>query len=286
MGFSQGGRENGRFVGSSKSNLPYSLTPCSILLALTLASACKKSEPTAQEPAQVRVAAAADLSLAFRDVAMAYEKKTGVKVVFTFGSTGNLAKQIDEGAKYDLFAAANVSFADQVIASGACDGATKAPYESGRIVLWTKDDAKIDPPKSVADLADKRFVKIAIANPEHAPYGMAAQQAMTAAGVWETVKPKLVYGENVQQTLQFAQTGNVEVAIVALSLAIVVEGGKYTLVEEAQHKPIDQALVVCSRGGNAAGGKDFASFVSSADGRAIMRKFGFVLPGESVVKAP
>ena len=251
--------------------------------------ACKRSDPAPGEStasATIKVAAAADLSLAFRDLGMEFEKKTGMKVVFTFGSTGNLAKQIAEGAKYDLFAAANQSFVDDVIKAGACDGATKTPYARGRIVVWTKDDAKIAPPTSLADLADKRFVKIAIANPEHAPYGLAAQQALTTAGVWETVKPKLVYGENVQQTLQFGQTGNVEAAIVALSLATVVEGGKWIAIEEAQHKPIDQALVVCKGGTSMQGAKDFAAFLGSADGRAVMRKFGFLLPGESVVKAP
>lgn len=262
--------------------------PALVFVATLLAlGGCKKGDASVkEEPATIKVAAAADLSLAFRDLGIAFEKKTGTKVVFTFGSTGNLAKQIAEGAKYDLFAAANVSFVDEVTKAGACDAATKAPYARGRIVVWTSGDAKVEPPKTLADLADKRFVKIAIANPEHAPYGMAAQQALASAGVWETVKPKLVYGENVQQTLKFAQTGNVEAAIVALSLAIVVEGGKYFVVDDALHKPIDQALVVCSRGGNAQGGKDFAAFVGGAEGRDVMRRFGFVLPGESVVKAP
>ena len=128
---------------------------------------------------------------------------------------------------------------------------TKAPYARGRIVVWTKDRAECEARR----LADPRYAKIAIANPEHAPYGKAAQQALEKAGIWETVKPKLVYGENVQQTLQYAQTGNAEAAIVALSLAIVAQGGKYLLVDDSIHKPIDQAMVVCSRGGNAAGAR-------------------------------
>lgn len=258
-------------------------------IAAVATGACKRSDP-APDPnapaASIKVAAAADLAFAFRDLGIAFEKKTGTKVVFTFGSTGNLAKQIAEGATYDLFAAANVSYVDDVVKAGACDSATKAPYARGRIVVWTKDDAKVEPPKMLNDLTDKRFVKIAIANPEHAPYGQAAQEALTAAGVWETVKPKLVYGENVQQTLQFGQTGNVEAAIVALSLAMVSEGGKWFVVDDAQHKPIDQALVVCNRGGNVQSAKDFAAFVGSGDGRSVMRKYGFLLPGESVVKAP
>jgi molybdate transport system substrate-binding protein len=284
-------RQDAKDARTRVSCLVATLAPWRLIFALSLilpTSACKRSDssdPNATTQT-IKVAAAADLAFAFRDLGIAFEKKTGTKVVFTFGSTGNLAKQIAEGATYDLFAAANVSFVDDVTKAGACDAATKTPYARGRIVVWTSDDAKIDPPKSLADLADKRFVKIAIANPEHAPYGAAAQQALTSAGVWETVKPKLVYGENVQQTLQFGQTGNAEAAIVALSLATVTEGGKWVMIDDAQHKPIDQALVVCNRGGNVQGAKDFSAFLGSADGRTVMRKYGFVLPGESVVKAP
>src|SRR5579883_2929058 len=175
-----------------------SSTRTSVLLLVALAATgCKRTAPDSAA-AQVTVAAAADLSFAFKEVGAEFEKRTGKHVVFTFGSTGNLAKQIAEGAKYDLFAAANEKFADEAVASGACDGSTKHAYARGRIAVWWKKGASVAPPKSLAVLADARFVKVAIANPEHAPYGQAAQQAMTAAGVWETVKPKLVYGENIQ----------------------------------------------------------------------------------------
>ena len=106
---------------------------------------------------------------------------------------------------------------------------------------------------------------MAIANPEHAPYGKAAQQALESAGLWEAVKPRLVYGENIQQTLQFAQTGNAEAAIVALSLAIVTQDGKWSLVDDAGHEPIDQAMVVCNRGANRAGGAAFATTSAPRD---------------------
>lgn len=245
------------------------------LVALVLAG-CGKSESA---NGAIKVGAAADLAFAFKEVGAAFEAKTGKKITFTFGSTGQLAKQISEGAPYDVFAAANVSFVDEVVAAGACDPATKAMYARGRIVVWSQGPAvaKLD------ELAAARFVKIAIANPEHAPYGKAAQQALESVGMWATVKPKLVYGENVQQTLQFAQTGNVEAAIAALSLAVVTRGGNHYVIDEALHQPIDQALVVCKRGGDAAGGRDFAAFVSSDEGRAIMRRYGFLLPGEPAV---
>ena len=232
-------------------------------------------------PSPLKVAAAADLALAFKDVGAAYEKKTGEKVIFSFGSTGLLEKQIVEGAPFDVFAAANVSFAEDAIKAGVCNADSKALYARGRIVIWWRKDSAVKPPKSVADLADKRFVKVAIANPAHAPYGQAAEQAMEKAGVLPVVKPKLVFGENVQQTLQFAQSGNAEAAVVALSLA-VVNDGEYVLVDDSLHKPIDQALVICGR--DAERGKRaraFTAFVNSPEGRSIMKKYGFLLPGET-----
>src|SRR4051794_27893479 len=167
-------------------------------------------------PSPLKVAAAADLALAFKDVGNAYEKKSGEKVIFSFGSTGLLEKQIVEGAPFDLFAAANISFADDAIKAGVCSADTKELYARGRIVIWWRKDSTVTPPKDLADLADKRFVKVAIANPAHAPYGLAAKQALGRIGAWQAVQPKLVFGENVQQTLQFAQSGNAEIAIVAL----------------------------------------------------------------------
>ncbi|HEX8951144.1 MAG TPA: molybdate ABC transporter substrate-binding protein [Polyangia bacterium] len=232
-------------------------------------------------PSPLKVAAAADLALAFRDVGAAYEKKTGEKVIFSFGSTGLLEKQIVEGAPFDVFAAANISFAEDAIKAGACAADSKTLYARGRIVVWWRKDSGVQPPKSIADLADKRFVKIAIANPAHAPYGKAAEQAMEKARVWAAVQPKLVFGENVQQTLQFAQSGNAEAAVVALSLAVVNEGD-WLLVDDALHAPIDQALVVCGK--DAERGKRaraFTAFVNSPEGRGIMKKYGFLLPGET-----
>jgi len=170
------------------------------------------------------------------------------------------------------------------VGAGVCDGATKAMYGRGRIVIWTKPG--IEPPRTIADLAEARFVKVAIANPQHAPYGKAAQQALEAAGAWAAVQPKLVFGENIQQTFQFAQSGNVEAAVVALSLAIAQgkEGKDWVPVEETLHQPLDQALVVCKKGGNVDGAKAFATFVAGEEGRKIMSGFGFVLPGEKAAR--
>jgi molybdate transport system substrate-binding protein len=248
-----------------------------LLAALASVPACKRE----REP--LRVAAASDLALAFKEVGAAFEKKTGEPVVFSFGSTGLLAKQIREGAPFDLLAAANVSYVDDVVASGSCEGSTKAVYARGRIVLFVPKGAAAKP-GGLADLADPRFERIAIANPDHAPYGKAAKESLTRAGVWDKVQPKLVYGENIQQTLEFARTGNVDVAIVALSLATVADG-EYVPIDPAMHEPIDQALVVCKGGKKEAAAKDFGAFVGSSEGRAIMRRYGFFLPGEAAIGA-
>ncbi len=246
----------------------------------SLSAGCHQAPPLAStEP--LKVAAAADLSFAFKDVGAAYEKKTGQPVVFSFGATGLLEKQLAEGAPFDVFAAANVSYADDAIQAGACLADSKATYATGHIVLFAAKGATFAP-KTVADLADARVKKIAIANPDHAPYGKAAKQAMERGGVWDAVHDKIVYGENVQQTLQFAQSGNADVAIVALSLANVTPGESSPIPQEL-HDPIDQAMVACKNGkAGADAGRSFIAFVQSTDGRAAMRRFGFLLPGESV----
>jgi molybdate transport system substrate-binding protein len=252
------------------------------LLLITIFSAmvsCKKSEPPANN---LQVAAAADLAIAFKDVGDAFQKKTGTAVVFSFGSTGLLAKQIAEGAPFDVFAAANVSYADDAIRSGACFAETKSLYAVGRIVMWTKTKDLL--PTKIEDLSNPKYSKIAIANPDHAPYGQAAKQALTKAGVWSTVMPRVVYAENVQQTLEFAESGNADVAIVALSLAITSDGA-FTPIDGALHDRIDQALVVC-KGASASNApsdaaKSFTAFVGSPDGRAIMKHYGFLLADET-----
>ena len=245
------------------------------------ADAAPAAPPAVVTPA-LKIAAAADLAFAFREVAAVYEKKTGQHVDLVLGSTGLLAKQVQEGAPFDVLAAANVSFVDDVVKAGVCDGKTKAMYAQGRIVMWSSKALGLAAPADVKGLADAKVKKIAIANPEHAPYGKAAMEAIAKAGVLDVVKPKLVYGENVQQTLKYAQTGNVEVAIVALSLAIATPDGDWHAIDPALHAPIDQALVVCGKdAARTAAARGFTTFVSSPDGRSIMKRYGFVLPGES-----
>jgi molybdate transport system substrate-binding protein len=239
--------------------------------------ACSKTPATQEVPA-VRVAAAASLTDAFSEIGRVFEEKHGAQVTFSFGSSGLLAEQLEQGAPFDVFAAANVSFIDAVVAARTCDESTKRPYAHGRIAVWTRRGA-VDPPAALEDLADERFARIAIATPEHAPYGRAAKDALLDANLWTTLEPRIVYAENVRQTLQFAETGNVQAAIVALALVVNDEENPWILVEEGRHQPIEQALVVCDRGENRRGADAFAEFVASQDGRAILARHGFSVPG-------
>ncbi|MFS8066476.1 MAG: molybdate ABC transporter substrate-binding protein [Byssovorax sp.] len=262
-----------------------SLASVALLAAVTLLAPACKREVAVTSATPLKVAAASDLAFAFKDVGAAFEQATGTPVTFSFGSTGLLARQIAEGAPFDVFAAANVSFADDVVKQGACFADSKAIYGRGRVALWSRRGAPL--PRTLDDLREASYVKIAIANPEHAPYGKAAKEALIKAGVWDAIEDRLVYGENIQQTLQFAQSGNADVALVALALALVTDGG-FTAVDPALHAPLDQALVVCKGLGGKAlrepTARQFTAFVNSDAGRAIMKRYGFLLPGESVAQ--
>jgi len=244
-----------------------------MLLSTALSSGCKAPPPAGA--ATVQVAAAADLSLAFEELGKLFELRTGQKASFSFGSSGLLSKQIAQGAPFDLFASASASFVDSTVQAGACDAKTKAPYARGYLVIWSKSSSGVLAAKSLADLAEPRFKRIAIANPEHAPYGKAAREALIQVGVWGTVEPRLVYGENIRQTLQLAQSGNVEAAIVALSLVPNGGGGELTKVDSKLHRPIEQTLVVCQKGKNEAGARAFASLVALKEGQDLLKRYGF-----------
>ncbi len=252
------------------------------IAALSMAMAMATATARADEP--LRVAAASDLAAAFKEVGAAFEKQTGTKVVFSFGSTGLLAKQIEQGAPFDVFAAANVSFTDDVVQAGACAADSRSLYARGRLVVWVARDREA--PRSVAELAEPRYRRIAIANPEHAPYGRAATQTFETLKLDGALKPKLVFGENVQQALQFAQSGNAEAAVVALSLAVISDG-KWLEIDEKLHKPIDQAMVACGKlPQRLVEARRFIAFVNSDAGRAVMKRFGFLLSGERHAKIP
>lgn len=255
------------------SRLETRLAPlAAFVLALACVTACKDHNQATSSD-ELTVAAAADLTPAFEEIGRQFESASKTKVIFVFGSTGMLTRQIENGAPVDLFAAANVSYIDELDQKGLIVPDTRTIYARGRITLWTPDESPLRL-ESINDLARPEVMRVAIANPDHAPYGLAAKQALQNAGIWERVQPKLVYGDNIRQALQYAQTGNVEVAIVALSLSIPSRG-RWQLVPEELHQPIDQGLGVIKGTRNEQAARAFAVFIAGPQGQAIMKKYGF-----------
>ncbi len=234
--------------------------------------------PASADDRKITVAAASDLAFALKDIAANYEKETGAKVVLSFGSTGMLAKQISEGAPFDVFFAADVKYINELKEKGFMTPGTVELYAQGRIVLAANKVSGVEA-KQLSDLLKPEIKHVAIANPEHAPYGKAAMEALQSKGLWEGVKPKLVYGENIRQTLQYIQTGNAQAGIIALSIAAVPEIS-YTAIEPSLHKPINQAAGVVKSTKEASLAIGFIKYVNGKTGRLIMKKYGFMLPGE------
>lgn len=228
------------------------------------------------------VSAAADLAVAFQEIGQRFEEDTGTRVVFNFGSTGLLARQVQAGAAVDVFAAASTSYVDELERQGRVIPGTRALYGRGRLALWTRADSPLRIER-MEDLARPEVGRVAIANPDHAPYGIAAREALQAAGVWGVIQPRLVMGENVRQALQYAETGNVGVALVALSLSIP-STGRWVLVPQELHAPIDQVLAVIQGTRREAEARRFIAFVNGPQGRPIMRRYGFLLPGDEGVR--
>lgn len=235
----------------------------------------------AQTPPPV-IAAASDLQFAVEEIAASFEAETGQKVRLSFGSTGNFARQIREGAPFELFMAADESF----VLDLARDGFTRDEgklYAEGRIVVKVPAGSPL-----VADgtleslrrlLAEGRITRFAIANPEHAPYGRRAEEALRHAGLWEAIQPFLVLGENVSQAAQFALSGNAEGGIIAYSLALspqLAELGSHDLIPAEWHEPLLQRMVLIKGAGPVA--EAFYDYMDTPAAREIMERYGFILP--------
>ena len=248
-----------------------------MLLVLVLAewwSVVVPSSSAVIEP--LTVAAAANLQFAFTDIGRLFEAETGQPVVFSFGSSGNLARQIENGAPVDVFAAANVNYVDDLRAKGLIVADSQQLYARGRVVLAVNRASGVQA-RRLEDLLRAEISHVALANPNHAPYGLAAQQALQSAGLWEVLQPKLVYGENVRQAMQFVQTDNAEAGLIALSVAKVPELS-YTLVDADLHSPLNQAIAVVQGTPREAAARRFIAFVCGPQGQAILQRYGFLPP--------
>jgi molybdate transport system substrate-binding protein len=231
--------------------------------------------------AQVKVAAAADLTFALAELAPVYESQTHNKLRIVYGSSGNFFSQIQNGAPFDVFLSADVEFPARLQAAGLTEPGTLHKYAIGEIALWAPADFRMDLPRQTwKALTDASVQKIAIANPEHAPYGRAAIAALKQAGIYQQVAPKLVYGENVSQAAQFVQSGNAQVGILALSLVLSprMKSGQHWEIPGDMHEPIEQAAVVLKRATDKQAARALVNFLVSDAARVILIDYGFTFP--------
>jgi molybdate transport system substrate-binding protein len=250
-----------------------------VLAALVSGVSIPRAESADHE---ITVAAAADLSSALQEVATNYEKRTGVAVKLSFGASGALTQQIQNGAPFDVFFSADMDYPRQLIAGGQAESATLYRYAVGRLVLWVPKDSPLDVEHKGMDvLLEPSVKKISIANPQHAPYGRAAVAALKHYGLYEKVTSELVLGENVSQAAQFAESGNAQVGFVALAhaMAPAMQGkGKYWMVPVEAYPPLDQGAVLISHSPHRQDAAAFLEYVKTAEVSAVLRRYGFSLP--------
>lgn len=250
------------------------------LFRLIILACCLLGTASAQAE-QITIAAAADLKFAMDEILGGFRKQhPGDTIEVVYGSSGKFQTQIRQGAPYDLFFSADIAFPRELARQGLAASDVK-PYAVGRLVLWSarQDAARM----TLASLVDPKIGTIAIANPKHAPYGMRAEEALRAAGVWDRLQTKLVYGENISQTAQYVQSGNAQVGVIALSLALnpeLARKGGYYLIPDSLHKPLEQGFIITGTGRGKQLARRFAEHIGSKQARSILTRYGFVLPGE------
>lgn len=255
------------------------MSPTKLLLRATLLlTLLLSSSPLLAQ--SLRIAAASDLRFALDEiVALWQQQQPDNQAEVIYGSSGKLTTQIINGAPFDLLFAADIAFAQQLHERGLTSSEPQV-HALGRIVLWsnTLDAGQL----SLTQLSDPAIRRIAIAQPAHAPYGLRAQEALQAAGVWEAVEPKLVFAENIAHAAQMAQSGAAQVGIIALSLAMApgLAEQPHQLIDEHLHNPLTQAFVITRRAADKPQAQAFAGFMASPEAHAIMRRYGFLLPGE------
>lgn len=243
-------------------------------------------QPTMAFSEDLTIAAASDLNFAFKDLVGEFEKKSGVRVKLSLGSSGNFFSQISNGAPFTLYFSADIRYPQRLEEAGLVVPGSLYKYAVGRIVLWAPIGSKVDVQKGLDALMDPAVKKIAIANPKHAPYGRAAVAAMEHFKVYDRVKDKIVLGENISQAAQFVESGACDIGIVALSLALaptMKAAGTFWLIPADAHPAIDQGAAVVKNSKNQEAAKRFLEFMRSPEARAVMKWYGFVLPGEEGV---
>jgi molybdate transport system substrate-binding protein len=251
---------------------------------LFLPAGCGGNEKTA-DSREVRVAAAADLKFAFDEVAAEFEKKEpGIKVKATYGASGNFFAQLSNDAPFDLFLSADIDYPRKLVEQGKAIKESEFLYASGHLVVWVPSGSKIFVKSlGMRALLDPGAKKVAIANPKHAPYGRAAEAAMKKLGVYDEVKGRLVLGENIAQAAQFVESGAADVGVIALSLALAPamrDRGRFWQVPLDAYPRLEQGGVILTGARDREAAQALRDFLTGKEGRAVLSKYGFILPGE------
>jgi molybdate transport system substrate-binding protein len=236
---------------------------------------------------EITVAAAADLQFAMQDLATRFQKESGKKMKLIYGSSGNFFQQIQNGAPFDMFFSANLDYPRKLETDGLTEPGTFYQYAIGKIVIWVPNDSKLDVSSGLQSLVNPDIKKIAIANPQHAPYGQAAVAAMKKENVYDKVAAKFVLGENISQTASFVVSGSADVGIVALSLAFsptMKNRGRYAEIPSADYPPIEQACVILKSSKQKDAAHTFLNFIKTPAAVEVFRTYGFAVPTSSTAK--
>lgn len=256
-----------------------------IRLAAILAVALSSTLSWTQErkaASELLVAAAADMNPALKEISVQFEKRTGVHVKLSFGASGALTQQIENGAPFDVFFSADMDYPKQLIAARHADSASLYQYSLGKLVLWAPASSPLDiERKGMEVLLDPSVKKIAIANPQHAPYGRAAVAALKHTGLYDRLSDRFVMGENVSQAAQFAESGNAQAGFVALAHALspaIKNTGKFWIVPADYYPALEQGVVIVSGSTHKKEAEDFLEYVKSKDAAEVLSRYGFTLP--------
>jgi molybdate transport system substrate-binding protein len=234
---------------------------------------------------EVRVAAAADLKFALEEVSAEFmATNPGIKVSVAYGSSGTLFAQLTYDAPFDLFLSADIDYPRKLVEQGKATKDSEFLYAVGHLVVWVPNGSRLDPDKlGLRVVTDPAVKKVAVANPRTAPYGRAAEAALKTLGVYDEVKDRLVFGENIAQTAQFVETGAADVGLIALSLArspAMKDKGRYWSVPVDAYPRLEQGGVILSGAKDGEATRTLRTFLTGADGRAVLKRYGFILPGE------
>lgn len=264
----------GFHLSALSSSLFLFLLLISVLLIFTYG--CRSGASRTEGASEINVAAASNLTDAFNELGKEFTARTGIRVVNSFGATADLAKQIEQGAPFDVFAAADVEHVEALNSKALILSGTSAIYARGRLVLWIPPNSRASINR-IEDIKQSGVERIAVAKPDVAPYGRATVEALKQLNIWQEVEPRVIYGQNVSQVKQYAATGNADVAFIPL--ALVKQGeGEIIEVEANLHQPIDQMIGIVRSTSKEEAARRFVAYVLSAEGQALLERYGYRKP--------